>query len=546
MVKQITNRYAGQCQCGRQVAAGQGYAQLQAKGGKWITVCVTCATGETPVPAEAPSPTATFPLTGEQEHVVDEFRQGSSLAVQAGAGTGKTSTLVAIGNSTTRTGSFVAFNKDIVRDAARKLPRNVTAYTAHKLAHQQVGVKYQHRLDSERQSSSAIALHLGIDPFACLVNGAPKVVQPSKLAGVVMQGIANFCNTADRTPGTRHLPYVDGIDAPTAAGARTFENNDALASHLADAIDTAWEDILSTEGTLRFNPDHFLKIWELGIHGAPRIPGEFIMLDEAQDLSPVMMSVVEQQGKQTVFVGDSQQAIYEWRGAVDALDKVPADSTCYLTNSFRFGPEIAAVANTVLGQIEGAVLRLTGMGKHGTVGPLVEPDAILCRTNAEAIRCVIAEMDRGRMPHLVGGGGEVLRFARAAKAMQAGRQTDHPELCIFTSWDEVVAYTANDMLGGDLAPMVKLVEDHGADTIIRAAGNDVAEEDAQVVISTAHKSKGREWDRVLLAGDFPAARMDKAEYRLLYVAVTRARVALDFTGCAAATDLFDNHQAVAR
>lgn len=539
MVKQIRNRYAGTCACGRAVPSGQGYATLAAKGAKWQTQCIDCASGSVPVPAEEPSTERpTFPLTSEQQVVVHEFRQGSSLAVQAGAGTGKTSTLVAIANSTTRTGAFVAFNRAIVADAALKLPKNVTAYTAHKLAYHQVGRLYRHRLDSERQSSTTIARHLGIDPFACVVNGAPKVVQPGKLAGVVMQGITTFCNTADKAPGTRHLPYVDGIDAPDASGRRTYENNDALAAHLADAIDAAWADLLNPEGTLRFNPDHFLKMWELGVHGPPVIPGDFIMFDEAQDASPVLLSAVEQQGKQVVYVGDAQQAIYEWRGAVDAMASMPSDATCYLTNSFRFGPEIAAVANTVLAQIPSAVLRLTGKGKHGTVGPLIDPDAILCRTNAEAIRQVLALLDQGKAPHLVGGGGEVLRFARAAQALIDGRTTDHPELCIFGSWDEVVAYAANDMLGGDLAPMVKLIEDHGAEVIIRAAGNETAEEDADTVVSTAHKAKGREWDRVTLAGDFPAARMDDAEYRLLYVAVTRARIALDFTGCEAATELF--------
>ena len=54
-----------------------------------------------------------------------------------------------------------------------------------------------------------------------------------------------------------------------------------------------------------------------------------------------------------------------------------------------------------------------------------------------------------------------------------------------------------------------------------------------MVISTAHKSKGREWDRVRIAADFKAPEEGKtpsrAELMLLYVAVTRAKVALDRT-----------------
>ena len=542
MVKQITNKRAGRCSgCGTNVQAGAGVAQLEAPGQPWIVKCIPCRDGVVPTVTEpVVTPKPTFPLTEEQKVVVAKFGQGHSLAVQAGAGTGKTSTLVAISNSTTRLGTFVAFNKAIVQDAGAKLPKNVSASTAHSLAFRQVGKKYRHRLDADRQSSTQIARQLGLDPFVIQFGQQTKVLQPSRLAGYVMKGIEAFCNSADKHPTGRHIPYIDGIDLADAAGSRTFTNNDRLRDHLSDAIDTAWADIVSLEGTLRFNPDHFLKIWELGIHGAPVIPGDFILFDEAQDASPVLLSVVEQQAKQVVFVGDAQQAIYEWRGAVDAMSTVPADATAYLTNSFRFGPEIAGVANMVLSRIDGAVLRLTGRGKPGAVEAVTNPDAILTRTNAGAIREVLAVLEQGRQPFLVGGGGETERFAKAAKALMEGRTTEHPELCIFDSWGQVQEYVAQDALGSDLAPMVKLIDDHGVDTILRAAGNKVDEQDADVVISTAHKSKGREWDTVTLAGDFPEGdRQNVSELRLLYVAVTRARLTLDVTGCAAASDIID-------
>lgn len=64
---------------------------------------------------------------------------------------------------------------------------------------------------------------------------------------------------------------------------------------------------------------------------------------------------------------------------------------------------------------------------------------------------------------------------------------------------------------------------------------------AQVTVSTAHKAKGREWPRVLIADDFarsddeqdtprPPDPVDDAEARLAYVAVTRTRRRLDLGG----------------
>ena len=534
-IKQIVNKHAGTCSCGSEVGPGRGFAQLMKRGEPWQVRCTPCVSGDTPTPQPAVAPLSqrpSFPLTDEQLAAVALFGEGRSIAIQAGAGTGKTSTLVAIAQSTTRIGQYVAFNKAIVQDAAAKLPQNCSAATAHSLAFRQVGKRYRHRLDSSRQSSDEMARRLKLDPYFWTFGEQRKVIQSGTLAGYVMKAITRFCNTADLEPTVQHMEYIDGVDLPDSQGGRTWVQNDLIRAHCARAIKAAWEDIVRLDGQLRFNPDHFLKIWELGIHDEPRIPGDFILFDEAQDASPVLLSVVEKQDKQVVFVGDAQQAIYEWRGAIDAMSTVPADATCYLTNSFRFGEGIADAANKILSQIPGAKLRLVGRGAESTVGPCAEPDCVLTRTNAGAIKVVLNEMEQGRAPHLVGGGGEVERFAKAAKRLIAGDSTDHPELCIFDSWADVQAYVASDPQGSELALMVKLIDDHGVDVILKAVGNTVSEQDADVVVSTAHKSKGREWDSVRVHSDFPEDRMEDGELRLMYVAVTRAKRHLDVETCA--------------
>jgi len=84
---------------------------------------------------------------------------------------------------------------------------------------------------------------------------------------------------------------------------------------------------------------------------------------------------------------------------------------------------------------------------------------------------------------------------------------------------------------------VKLIKDYGVEKILRAVDESAGRpEDADVVISTAHKSKGREWPSVRIGDDFPMPKdpegtFSPAEMRLLYVAVTRARMNLDYFGC---------------
>ena len=57
-----------------------------------------------------------------------------------------------------------------------------------------------------------------------------------------------------------------------------------------------------------------------------------------------MMGILSNQPNQVIYVGDAHQQIYEWRGAVNAMKRLPLPQTL-LTQSFRFGDQIADVAN---------------------------------------------------------------------------------------------------------------------------------------------------------------------------------------------------------
>jgi hypothetical protein len=77
--------------------------------------------------------------------------------------------------------------------------------------------------------------------------------------------------------------------------------------------------------------------------------------------------------------------------------------------------------------------------------------------------------------------------------------------------------------------MVTLLDKFGVDTIMDALDGQPSEAEADVVVSTAHKAKGREWPTVRLADDFPDEHDPGVpeQTRLAYVAVTRAQHVLD-------------------
>ena len=490
-----------------------------------------------------------YELTAEQQAAVSLFQTGESLAIEAGAGTGKTSTLISIGQSTERRGQYLAFNRSIVDEAKLKMPANVAASTAHSLAFRAVGKRFSHRLPPARMRGDQIARLLQIDPLTLTIRTGETTearrLSPGYLAGLVTKAIKTFCNTADAAPSVDHFPYIDGIDEPRN-DKRGWDNNREVRRFLAPALQRAWADLTDPHGTLPYSHDCYLKLWE---RSEPVIPVEFILFDEAQDASPVMLSIVLQQGCQVVWVGDSQQQIYDWRGAVNALATVGQGHKTYLTGSFRFGPAIANIANVILSRIDGAELRLSGLSPvPSTVAATSEPRAILTRTNAGAISLAIKQMHAGRKVHLMGGGKEIAAFCRAAKDLMADppRRTEHPELACFASWSEVEDYANVDPNGDELRLMVRLINEYSPEGILRVVDSSCPEGNADVVISTAHKAKGREWDSVQLGSDFTAPKgggdISDPELRLLYVAATRAQVNLDVSVCGALAYLLEGQK----
>lgn len=533
------NRYPGTCRlCGTTVAAGAG--ALGKDGDAWIVSHLygDCPTIAEAVPATTPIAATGFTPTAEQVACLALYASGDSMVIEAGAGTGKTSTLRLLAASDpTKRVQYLAFNKAIVVDVSGSMPTNVQARTVHSLAFAAVGRQYAGRIkNSARMTSQQIARTLIIDPIYVGDGEARRALQPGFLAGHVMRALGQFCRTADPEPTVKHFAAIDAVDGLDSLGARTYDGSNMIARTLLPALKRAWTDIQSTTGTLPFKHDHYLKIWQLS---HPVINADVIMFDEAQDANPLMADVVARQTHaQRVYVGDSAQAIYEFTGAVNALADMKGEGlqVATLSQSFRFGPAIAARANDFLDTLD-ADIRLTGLDTVASIlGPIADPDAILTRTNACAVEAILTAKQNGVTAHLVGKGTETLRFAEAVEELQATGTTGYPDLACFTSWEEVQRYAQEDALGEDLALNVRLVEKYTTTTIISALRYMPDEADATLIVSTAHKAKGREWDRVEIAQDFaPKPGKDgeapkepsQSEIRLRYVAVTRAKLALD-------------------
>lgn len=467
--------------------------------------------------------------TPEQAEIIEAAPGGQNLAIEAGAGTGKTTTLKMLAAAMPGRGVYVAYNRSVADDAKKSFPGSVLCSTAHGLAYRAVGYQYKERLNGPRIPARETAKILGInDPLGL----AEKMLAPTQAARLALETVARFCRSASAEPDETHVPRKPGLDSP--------EDMAALRQALVPLARKAWADLSSPDGRLRFDHDCYLKLWQLS---GPELAFSYILLDEAQDANSVVLDVVlRQENAQLIAVGDRSQAIYGWRGAVDAMDRFPGARHLALSESFRFGPAIADEANKWL-KVLRAPMRLTGSGSSASaVRAAGLADAILCRTNADAIGEAMKSLDAGNATAVVGGGREIRSLAEAAITLKTGKGTSHPQLFAFGSWAEVQDYADNDPGGGDLKAFVDLIDRNGADSVIKVVDRLVPESRARVTVSTAHKAKGREWDTVRIApGGFREPKraedgsqgiIGREDAMLAYVAVTRARDILDREGLA--------------
>ncbi|TBA34777.1 UvrD-helicase domain-containing protein [Rhizobium ruizarguesonis] len=465
-----------------------------------------------------------FKPTDEQSAALDAFLKGKSLKINAFAGSGKTSTLQLLANATGLRGQYLAFNKSIVADAGEKFPDTVNCSTSHSLAFRAAPAGYKQDIGKLTNRCTAKQLVEVLD-IKRRRFGDKYAVTPDSQGYLYLETIRRYTQSADDEIGPQHVPTLGALRAAP---------EDILQEVSSFALDGAlqvWGRMLSERDPLPLGHDGYLKLWGLS---RPIIAADYIMLDEAQDTNPVVLDILQRQRGQLIYVGDRYQQIYEWRGAVNAMEAIETDARTFLTTSFRFGNAIADLATKMLVKLGESQPVRGNPNIVSRIGAVNNPAAVLARTNATTISAVIEALDAGHKPHLVGDKSELMDMLRGVQALKENEPSTCPAFFGFKSWNEVVEFARTDE-GAHLVMFVNLVEKRGEKQLMWALNRTVDEEKADLVISTAHKSKGREWKSVRLMDDFlrssPTDKEnsgpDPAEMRLLYVALTRAKESLD-------------------
>ncbi|XP_027986712.2 F-box DNA helicase 1 isoform X6 [Eptesicus fuscus] len=495
----------------------------------------------------------TIQLTHEQQLILNHKMEPLQVVkIMAFAGTGKTSTLVKYAEKWS--GSrflYVTFNKSIAKQAERVFPSNVTCKTFHSMAYGHIGRKYQ--------SKKKLNL-FKLTPFmvnSVLAEGKGGFIR----AKLVCKTLENFFASADDELTIDHVP----IWCKDSHGQRVMVEQSEKLNSVLEAS-RLWDNMRKLgeckEEAYQMTHDGYLKLWQLS---KPLLASfDAIFVDEAQDCTPAIMNIVLSQPCGKIFVGDPHQQIYTFRGAVNALFTVPHTHVFYLTQSFRFGVEIAYVGATILDVCKRVRKKTLVGGNHqsGIRGDTKGQVALLSRTNANVFDEAVRVTD-GEVPariHLIGGikSFGLDRIIDIWILLQPEEERKKRNLLIkdrfirrwvhkegFSGFKRYVT-TAEDK---ELEAKIAVVEKYNIripELVERIGKCHIEDLDfAEYILGTVHKAKGLEFDTVHVLDDFvkvPCARHNLAqlphfrvesfsedEWNLLYVAVTRAKKCLIMT-----------------
>lgn len=452
-------------------------------------------------------------LTDEQQEIIQcasGLKRNQTLKIEACAGSGKTSTLVEIAKANSQSRFlYLAFNRAIVQDARKKFPANVKVMTTHGLAYQWV-----------------------------ILNKFPNLKVVSSFKVFDLQPLF---------PNLSYLEIKEILDR-----FKVYANSSA---YFCEHENTRKFMRAMYDGKIPFLHDFYLKLFQLNKHKGLDAY-DYILLDEAQDTNDVTLSIFGDNTCRKILVGDSQQSIYGFRGAVNALSKVDADFYMHLSKSFRSKQEILDRANYFVMKCkqENDYIPMQSMYKRDVNAPKTK--AIITRTNAGLIT-EINSLTKKRLgkftlikePYSVFGLSMSVFYLSKKQKDKIDKANAY--LNQFSSIKELEAY-ADETKDREIQGAIKIIDEYGSKIfdLYKQSKEIFANSSGVTTLTNAHLSKGLEWNEVTLADDFSnlmdlkqqlvkdsdAKTYQKnlfdliQEVNLYYVAITRAKSKLtDFT-----------------
>ncbi len=288
---------------------------------------------------------------------------------------------------------------------------------------------------------------------------------------------------------------------------KTYIKNASLDEAISN-LEKIWT--FMENGKIKMTHDYYLKYFAL----SNKIESSYdiVLLDEAQDTNEIMLKIMENKFPKArkIIVGDHNQAIYAWRGAINAMEffsKLPNSTKLSLTNSFRVGKDTASLANFVINSKKDTLSNMKGLNdKQELIDEIdkLKTFTYLARTNATLFEYAVNNMNK----KMYFNNKVSFKILEEVYELYKGnyKALEDPRLKQFSNFDSLKFHVEEDGVEeAEIKIAVNVVDKYRDDTkrhLKELEKNLASKETCDVILSTVHASKGLEYDKVILADDF--------------------------------------------
>jgi len=469
------------------------------------------------------------------DYAANNYRGGNSLMVQACAGGAKTTTGVAVMSMLPSDidAQAIAFNSSIAKKLKSELP-NANAKTYHALG-----------LSAIRNGVPKVKVdNKKVDAWLRYSTNTEKFLIPS------MKKLVSLCKGFLLTnPSDTELSKI-----AISHNVNLYDEDGSVANKL-DIFEATRQGILwsmANPETVDFDDMIFLPNVLPNVF--PAYKYEFMFVDEVQDtnqgqLQLAMMSLID--GGMILGMGDPNQSLYRFRGAdqeaMNRMSKQLDANWLPLSVSYRCPIAVKEYVNREFPYIDFDVTDWAIDGNISHVQALDVPkkvsagDMILCRVNADLVKMALLLIRNGISASIKG--RELGKtFIYLAKKSRAGNMNDLYKWLSRWKEKELTKAYQLDMRGRTnwvhetYDTMLAIAEGTNSILDFNVRCRELFDDgDKSVVLSTVHRAKGLEADRVfilrpdLMPHPFAKTQEEKREeMNIRYVAVTRTKNELVF------------------
>lgn len=487
-------------------------------------------------------------LTKEQEIIINT--QLESFKINAVAGSGKTTTLLEYAKKRPELRIlYLAYNKSLEQDLQKKIKEyrinNMHISTIHALAYNKIQA-YRYKLTYDLKIQ---IVEQKIIEFERKINQKKSYFPTNEYVALIKDLVNFYCNSSLVNLDLKLLEIYKKNTVFSIKIIKVLnENKHKALNHLKYILNAM------KIGKIDAIHDFYLKMFYLNKRVSSNLPYDLILVDEAQDISDVMIAIVESQNCKRVYVGDNFQQIYSFRYAKNALNKIDLPSF-KLSQSFRFSNSYAKDLEKRLNKFYNIHNSLKIFGEKSKTEfrkNCIDKNkqfTIISRTTFGLIQQIIKYIHDDCKIYFEGGYTSYSFMNQTVYSIFYLKQGKNDKITQndiknFGTYYDLEQF-AKDTKNQDYLNIIKFIDTYGDNIfeINKKIKQRLIENKnkADIIFTTTHKAKGLEYEQVFMCDDFITKKdientqknLSKEkineELNIYYVASTRVKKAIEFS-----------------